>query len=136
LLLEILEISFLALTIIMTAYIVRHFIFTLAVLRSAKNKKFLFEPSLEYEPSVSILIPAHNEEKVIGRLLQQITNFTYPKSKMQVIVIDDASSDQTGKIADTYKSRYPYIDVIHRDREHGANGKASAMNQGFSLCRG
>jgi cellulose synthase/poly-beta-1,6-N-acetylglucosamine synthase-like glycosyltransferase len=120
----------------MTAYIVRHFIFTLAVLRSAKNKKFLFEPSLEYEPSVSILIPAHNEEKVIGRLLQQITNFTYPKSKMQVIVIDDASSDQTGKIADTYKSRYPYIDVIHRDREHGANGKASAMNQGFSLCRG
>ncbi len=120
----------------MIAYIVRHYIFTLSVLRSAKNKKQNPPESDNYKPSVSILIPAHNEEKVIGRLLQQITNFTYPKDKVQVIVLDDASSDQTGKIADSYKSKYPFIEVVHRDKSNGAKGKASAMNQGFSLCTG
>jgi cellulose synthase/poly-beta-1,6-N-acetylglucosamine synthase-like glycosyltransferase len=136
LLLEVLEVLFVILTLIMTAYIVRHYIFTLSVLRAANNKKQKSAESIKYQPSVSILVPAHNEEKVIGRLLQQITNFTYPKEKMQVVVLDDASSDKTGRIADFYKSKYSFIEVIHRDKSNGARGKASAMNQGFSLCKG
>jgi cellulose synthase/poly-beta-1,6-N-acetylglucosamine synthase-like glycosyltransferase len=134
--LEILEALFLILTSIMIAYIIRHYIFTLSVLRSNKNKKQSSPEPVDYKPSVSILVPAHNEEKVIGRLLQQITNFTYPKDKLQVLVLNDASSDQTGKIAESYKSNYPFIDVIHRDRSNGARGKAAAMNQGLSVCRG
>ena len=55
-----------------------------------------------YKPTVSILIPAHNEEKVIGKLLQKMTEITYPKDKLEVIVIDDASCDNTGQIADEY----------------------------------
>lgn len=69
-------------------------------------------------------------------MLQRITNFTYPKDKLQVIVINDASSDQTGKIADDYKSKYPFIEVLHRDKNNGRKGKASAMNQGFSKSTG
>jgi len=52
---------------------------------------------LTFEPTVSILIPAFNEEKVIGRLIQRITNFTYPKNKLQVIVINDASMTKQEK---------------------------------------
>ena len=55
-----------------------------------------------FESTVTILIPAHNEEKVVGRLLKRITELTYPHSKMQVIIINDASVDNTGKIADEY----------------------------------
>ena len=120
----------------MIAYLVRHYIFTLTVLRSAGKKKQLPSVDLTFEPTVSLLIPAFNEEKVIGRLLSRIVNFTYPKEKLQVIVIDDASSDQTGKIADDYKNKYPFIDVLHRDRSNGRRGKASAMNHGFSKCTG
>ena len=120
----------------MIAYIVRHYIFTLSVLRSNKNRKQNPPEPVDYKPSVSILIPAHNEEKVIGRLLQQITNFTYPKDKLQVLVLNDASIDQTGNIAESYKNSFSFIDVIHRDKKNGARGKASVMNQGFSLCNG
>ena len=72
---------------------------------------------------VSILIPAFNEEKVIKRLLSRIANLSYSKEKLQVIVIDDASSDQTGKIADEYKSKYGFIDVLHRDKSNGRKGR-------------
>ena len=120
----------------MTAYIVRHYVFTLSILRMAKNKKPKFIKPLANVPLVSILVPARNEEKVVGRLLNQITNFTYPKDKLQVVVMNDASSDQTGKIADSYSEKYPYIKVIHREKNVGGKGKASAMNQGLRLCQG
>ena len=134
---EVLEIFFLLLTAIMMAYLVRHYIFTITVLRGAnKNKKPAAIEASTFEPTVTILIPAHNEEKVIGRLLQRISELTYPKDKLQVIVINDASSDQTGAIADDYKNKFPFIEVLNRDKSSGGRGKASAMNDGFSKSTG
>ena len=79
---EVLEFFFLLLTAIMMAYLVRHYIFTITVLREAnKNKKNSVVEASMFEPTVTILIPAHNEEKVIGRLLQRITELTYPKAR-------------------------------------------------------
>lgn len=99
----------------MIAYLVRHYIFTISVLRAAsKRKEHPVTEFSRFEPTVSILIPAHNEEKVIGRLLQRITELTYPKGKLQVIVINGASIDQTGQIADGYRSQYSFIEVLHR----------------------
>ncbi len=133
---EIFEVLFLILTALMITYLVRHYIFTLSVLKQAKNKKPSTASISTFQPTVSILIPACNEENVIGRLLERITNFTYPKDKLQVIVINDASSDKTGKIADQYITKYPYIEVLHRDKNGGRKGKASAMNHGFSKTTG
>ncbi len=104
----VLEVFFVFLTGLMLAYLVRHYIFTITVLRSAnKNKKPETTEASGFEPSVSLLIPAHNEEQVIGRLLERVTELTYPKDKLQVIVVDDASSDRTGAIADDYKANTP-----------------------------
>ncbi len=134
---EVLEIFFLFLTAIMMAYLVRHYIFTVTALRGANiNKKPAAIEASTFEPTVTLLIPAHNEEKVIGRLLQRITELTYPKDKLQVIVINDASSDQTGAIADDYKKKYRFIEVLNRDKGNGGKGKASAMNDGFSKSTG
>ncbi len=117
------------------AYLVRHYIFTITVLREAnKNKKSSVVAASTFEPTVTILIPAHNEEKVIGRLLQRITELTYPKNKLQVIVINDASSDRTGAIAKDYEDKYPFMEVLNRSS--GGKGKASAMNAGFSKSSG
>ena len=52
---------------------------------------------------VSIIIPTYNEEKVIGRLLASIKNQTYPN--VEIIVVDDSSSDQTAQIAKTYTKK-------------------------------
>ena len=89
-----------------------------------------------YEPSVSILIPAHNEDKVIGNLLQKMAELTYSKSKLEIVVIDDASTDKTGQIADEISRRYPLIKVLHRTRQEGGKGKASAMNAGLKIATG
>jgi cellulose synthase/poly-beta-1,6-N-acetylglucosamine synthase-like glycosyltransferase len=134
---ELLEIFFLLLTALMMAYLVRHYIFTLTVLRAANRKKITptLEP-LNFTPTVSILIPARNEEKVIGRLLERMAELTYPKDKLQVIVIDDCSSDRTGAIADGFKNNFLFIDVLHRDKSVGGKGKASAMNAGFRKSTG
>jgi len=133
---EALEVVFLFITTLMMAYLIRHYIFTLTVLRRAKKAKVNVIVDEKYEPTVSILIPARNEEKVIGRLLQRIAELTYPHEKLQVIVIDDASSDSTGRIADEYSSKYAFIEVLHRENGNGGKGKAPAMNAGFKRATG
>ncbi|MCJ7561321.1 glycosyltransferase family 2 protein [Candidatus Bathyarchaeota archaeon] len=134
---EALEAVFLFLTALMIAYLLRHYIFTLTVLRRAKKAaKLDVAAEAKYEPAVSILIPARNEELVIGRLLQRMAELTYPRDKMQVIVIDDASSDGTGQIAQEFSRRYEFIEVLHRDKKAGGKGKASALNSGLERSTG
>jgi cellulose synthase/poly-beta-1,6-N-acetylglucosamine synthase-like glycosyltransferase len=136
LIIEALEVVFLFVTTLMMAYLIRHYVFTLTVLRRAKKAKVNVIVDEKYEPPVSILIPARDEEKVIGRLLQRIAELTYPHDKLQVMVIDDASSDSTGRIADEYSSKYAFIEVLHRENGNGGKGKAPAMNAGFKRATG
>jgi len=116
-------------TLAMIIHLVRHYLFTFTVLRRSKNdNKISYVAKAGWEPSVSILIPAHDEEHVIGRLLQRMTELTYPRHKLQVIVIDDASSDRTGEIAKEFAKQFAFIEVVSRDKITGGKGKASAMN--------
>jgi cellulose synthase/poly-beta-1,6-N-acetylglucosamine synthase-like glycosyltransferase len=131
-----LEVVFLFSTAVMIAYLVRHYIFTLTVLRKKKKTKRNAVVDSKYEPPVSILIPARDEAQVIGRLLQRMTELTYPKNKLQVITIDDASSDSTGKIADEYAYKYGFIEVLHRENGNGGKGKAAALNSGLERSTG
>lgn len=124
----------------MAAYLVRHYIFTLTVAKKSKENEIGLVATetvnQSYQPKVSILIPARNEERVIGRILQRMTELTYPKDKLQVIVIDDASTDKTGIIAEQYSMMHPYILVVKRGKEDGGRGKASALNAGMKWADG
>jgi len=132
-----LETLFLILTILMIAYLVRHYLFTLTVLRTAqKRKRLIATEKATYQPIVSILIPAHNEERVIGRILQRMTELTYPKDKTQLIVINDASTDNTGKIAEQYSKTHDYVKVIHRNNGDGGRGKSSVLNAAIKYAEG
>ena len=74
-----------------------------------KNRKSFVaikDADAPYQPKVSILITARNEERVLGGILQRMTELTYPKDKLQVIVVDDASTDKTGAIAEQYSRLY------------------------------
>ncbi len=136
---EILQAVFFFFVALMTVYMVRHYVFTLAVLRLAKTKNLqTWVPfKAKYEPSVTILIPARNEDQVIGRLLRRITELTYPKEKLQVIVVDDASNDRTGEIAEKYAKQSKVIEVLHRTRlEGGGSGKAAALNAALKRVKG
>jgi len=137
LLAEVLEAFFLILAGLMIAYLVRHYIFTITVLKNhQKPKRVNTAENITFQPTISVLIPAHNEEKVVGRTIQRMTELTYPKDKLQIIIIEDASTDKTGAIADQYAAMHNHIKVIHRDRKVGGRGKASALNAGLKRAAG
>jgi cellulose synthase/poly-beta-1,6-N-acetylglucosamine synthase-like glycosyltransferase len=136
-LIEFLEAVFVILVVLMVAYLVRHYIFAMTAIKNAgKNKKAINNiVDTVCQPTVSILIPARNEEKVIGRILQRMTELTYPKDKLQVIAINDASTDATGQIAEEYSKKYSFINVVHRSQHEGGRGKASALNAGLKYAK-
>jgi cellulose synthase/poly-beta-1,6-N-acetylglucosamine synthase-like glycosyltransferase len=130
----ILEALFVFLAFFLAVYLIRHYVFTLAVLyRRPKTTQVSVH---DFEPRVSILIPAWNEEAVIGRLLQRMCELTYPEEKLEVIVIDDASRDKTGEIAEEFAKIHSFMKVIHCDSANGGRGKPRALNKGLTHTTG
>lgn len=85
---------------------------------------------LIYRPLVSVIIPARNEEKVIGHTIRSVLESDYePK---EVIVVDDASTDRTFEVASKYQG--PRVKVLRK--EVGGMGKARALNFGLRFARG
>lgn len=80
-------------------------------------------------PAVSILIPAKNEEKVIGKLLERIQQFDYPREKLEVVVINDGSTDDTEGIITRIGASDPRIRVFSIPKEEGGRGKSAALNR-------
>ena len=68
--------AFIGLVAIITAYMIRHYIFTLAAIYHKKQPPKAGSNQTVYEPKVSVLIPAHNEEDVIERILQRMKELT------------------------------------------------------------
>jgi cellulose synthase/poly-beta-1,6-N-acetylglucosamine synthase-like glycosyltransferase len=64
-----------------------------------------------------------------------MTELTYPKEKLEVIVIDDASTDQTSEIAEEFAKEHEYIKVVHRSPEDGGKGKPAALNHGLKYVK-
>lgn len=102
--------------------------------------KTLTDSKLELElvayPMISILIPAHNEEAVIGRTVDAMARLIYAKARLEIIVVNDGSRDRTGHILEEKCKLYPQLRVLTTTAENGGRGKAAALNQGLKLCRG
>jgi len=128
--------AFVLLVSVMLVYLVRHYTFSLAALYYNKGQPHYLRHGMCYRPTVSILIPARNEEAVVGRLLQRTSELTYPKDKLEIVVIDDASADQTGRIVDEFSKMYSYIRVVHRSLREGGKGKSDALNEGLKHASG
>lgn len=109
--------------------------FLLSLKHRSARKTFL-NPELPPLPRVSILVPAHNEEAVIEETLHSLINQNYPRSKLEIVVINDNSSDLTGAIAENFSHRYPQVKVIHNKPPLAGKGKSAALNQGFSRSAG
>ncbi|MBH8145678.1 glycosyltransferase [Clostridioides difficile] len=89
-------------------------------------------------PMISILVPAHNEAKVIGRTVESLLLLNYPKSKMKLIVINDNSSDNSKEILENIKDRYNNYNftIINTDSLTGGKGKSNALNIGYTISKG
>jgi cellulose synthase/poly-beta-1,6-N-acetylglucosamine synthase-like glycosyltransferase len=79
-------------------------------------------------PSISVLVPAYNEERTITGTLEALRCQDYPKDKLNVIVIDDGSTDRTADVVRQFGG------VILLKKPNG--GKASALNVGLAAADG
>lgn len=85
------------------------------------------------EKLLSIVVPVYKVEKYISKCLDSLIVSDDVMEKMEVIVVNDGTPDQSALIAKTYEKRYP--DVIHViDKENGGHG--SAWNVGVELASG
>lgn len=84
----------------------------------------------DYQPFVSVVIAAYNEEKVIGKAIRSILASDYPE--LEVIVVDDGSRDSTAKVVQEISNEYPNVRLIQKEN----GGKSSAVNRGFQEARG
>jgi biofilm PGA synthesis N-glycosyltransferase PgaC len=82
-------------------------------------------------PSLSVLIPAYNEEGYVGDAIEALLNAEYPTENLEIIVIDDGSTDHTYEEATTYTNQHP-VRVFHKDN----GGKFSALNYGLYFATG
>jgi cellulose synthase/poly-beta-1,6-N-acetylglucosamine synthase-like glycosyltransferase/peptidoglycan/xylan/chitin deacetylase (PgdA/CDA1 family) len=96
--------------------------------RFRKRGKGSSTPESEYQPSVAVLIPAFNEEKVIVRTVSAVLDSDYPR--LRIIVIDDGSRDHTLNVATSaFHQEIAQGKVLVLTKEN--SGKADALNFGL-----
>lgn len=94
------------------------------------RKKQLLLFSDDELPTVSVIIPAYNEEKTIEKTLKSILASDYPRNKFEVIVVNNNSKDDTLKIAEKYQSK---IVKVYTEKNQG---KGFALNLGIKKSKG
>lgn len=82
------------------------------------------------EPLISVIVPVYNIEKYIGRCIDSIINQTY--RNLEIILVDDGSTDASGRICDEYARHDARIRVIHKENE----GQSKARNHGIKIANG
>lgn len=89
------------------------------------------EPAASRLPSVSVLIAAHNEERVIGDRIRNALALDYPANLLEVVVASDGSSDATTRIVRQFAGR-----DVQLLESPVRQGKAAMLNAAFRVLRG
>ncbi len=83
-------------------------------------------------PRVAIIVPAWNEGAVIGSSIDRLMTLDYPRDRLRVYVVDDASTDSTPDVVLAKAEEYPG-NVFHLRRAKGGEGKAHTLNHGIRI---
>lgn len=98
--------------------------------KPSENKK-----NFQYEPNVSYMIVAHNEEKVIKEKLQNALELEYPEEKLQIIIASDNSTDKTNQIVEEFIKNHSSRNItLYLSKEH--KGKTNAQNEAQKISSG
>ena len=79
---------------------------------------------------ISVIIPVYKVEKYVEKCIQSVINQTY--ENLQIILVDDGSPDNCGKICDEYAKKDHRIEVIHKSN----GGLSDARNKGLEIAKG
>ncbi|MGN0414937.1 MAG: glycosyltransferase family 2 protein [Agathobacter sp.] len=82
------------------------------------------------KPLISVIVPIYNVEKYLKECVDSILNQTY--KNLEIILVDDGSPDDCGRICEEYAKKDGRIKVIHKEN----GGLSSARNAGLDICTG
>ncbi len=95
------------------------------------NRKRLFDyPKPKKQYSISVLVPAWNEEKTIEETIDHIFRIDYPIKEL--IVLNDGSTDKTKEIVERLLKKYPKLKLINKKN----SGKGDSLNAGLKVAKG
>lgn len=118
---------------VLLLYAIRHYVFGFSRLR-LEHPKDAMELVGFHMPRVTVLVPMHNEERVAADVLQALVDSDYDWEKLEVIPINDRSTDRTQEIIDGFAKQYPFIQPLHRTG--GESGKPAALVEASALATG
>lgn len=97
-------------------------------------KPVIIQINKNYNPKVSIIIAAHNEESIIAKKLENLLSVNYDNRSYEILVASDYSTDETNNIVRDYIKRYPnrvfFVEVSRR------MGKTNAQNEAVKKAKG
>jgi len=99
------------------------------------NKSWNIKVDENYRPRVTIIVPTYNEAKLIQRKLDNIYAQDYPRNKLEVIVVDSASTDGTPELVKKWVENHPGLD-LKLVVENVRRGKARALNHALRHTTG
>jgi cellulose synthase/poly-beta-1,6-N-acetylglucosamine synthase-like glycosyltransferase len=116
---------------IICVYTARHYWFTLNRLFGFQRHPYIDIDTADWPP-VTVLVAAHNEEKVIANILSALMTVKYPYDRMLVVPVNDRSTDRTREIVEEFVKRFPgRIRPFHRVT--GKGGKAAALKDAMEM---
>ena len=84
-------------------------------------------------PTLSIVVPAYNEERTLVRCIDRVLEIADAGLALEILIVDDASSDRTAALAAEVAARHPQVRVLR----HAQNkGKGAALHTGFAHATG
>ena len=83
-------------------------------------------------PKITVIIPAYNIENLITRCVESVVKQTYPEELIQILVVDDGSTDNTGRIIDELADKYSNVTALHEPN----GGSSRARNYALSKAEG
>ena len=98
-----------------------------------KLKRKPEELNWDYKPFVSIMIPAHNEQDVIEKTVENVLALDY--EKYEVVLIDDRSEDNTAEKLKELEAKFDKVKAIIRDK-NAFPGKSAVLNEALPLTKG
>jgi cellulose synthase/poly-beta-1,6-N-acetylglucosamine synthase-like glycosyltransferase len=85
---------------------------------------------------VSVVVAAKDEEKNLPACLESLVRIDYPRELLEIIVVNDQSSDRTASIVDGFAARYDNVKRIDAAESLVTRGKANALSQGIDAAAG
>ena len=119
--------------ILILIYVVRHFLF--GINRMAGRQRLYYNDIYSAKmKTISVLIPMHNEEQVLSYVLDSLVECDYDRDRLEIIPINDNSTDRTKELLDEYHKKYEFIRPLHRDCPD--RGKPVGLNDAMEIATG